>query len=182
MGRLICLMGPTGAGKSVQGDLLAEQYGAVNLSSGKLLRRDSQALARMVDGRLAPAEEVERVVGEAMNGIPKEQLVVLDGFPRTQSNLRWMDKELPVLGRRLRRVVLIELDLETSLERLGLRGRADDAPAAVKAKFKLFEDATRPVVEHYRELGLLVTVDGRGSIEQVHEEIVAALRKDVLVS
>jgi adenylate kinase len=174
-------MGPTGAGKSVQGDLLAEQYGAIHLSSGKLLRKDPEAFASMVDGRLAPAEQVERVIGEAIKDIPKSELVVLDGFPRTESNVRWLDENLPRLNRRLRRVVLIDLDIETSLKRLSLRGRADDAPEAIKAKYKLFEDYTRPVIEHYEKLGLLVTVNGRGSIEEVHEEIVAALEKEVLI-
>jgi adenylate kinase len=177
MGQLIVLMGPTGAGKSVQGDLLAEQYGAVHLSSGKLLRRDPRAAAQMVDGRLAPAGEVHRVIGEAMRDIPEDQPVVLDGTPRTQSDIDWLDEHLPKLHREIMVVLLIELDIETSMKRLGLRGRADDAPEAVRAKWKLFEDITGPVVEHYRKLGLVVTVDGRGSIEEVHEEIASALEK-----
>jgi adenylate kinase len=182
MGRLIALMGPTGAGKSVQGELLAKEYGAVHLSSGELLRRDPHALAMMVDGQLVAAEEVERVIGEAIDVIPKEKLVVLDGTPRTQHNVEWMERELPRLGRRLLKVVLIDLDIETSLKRLGLRGREDDAPKAIRAKYQLFEDVTLPVAEHYKELGLLVTVDGRGTIEEVHKEIVVALRKEVLAS
>jgi adenylate kinase len=181
MGRLIVLMGPTGAGKSVQGDLLAEQYGAVHLSSGKLLRQDPQALAQMKDGRLAPADMVERIVGHAMADIPKKDLVVLDGFPRTEHNVAWMESELGRFERRLRCVVLIKLDIDTSLERLRLRGRADDGVAAIKAKYELFETVTRPVIEHYREQGLLVEVDGRGTIEEVHSEIVSALEKEALI-
>jgi adenylate kinase len=181
MGRLIVLMGPTGAGKSVQGDLLAEQYGAVHLSSGKLLRQDPEALAQMSDGRLAPAPLVERIIGDAMAVVPKEELVVLDGFPRTQSNVDWMERELPRVGRRLRVVVLIQLDIETSLERLRLRGRADDGVEAIKAKYALFEKVTRPVIDHYRKAGLLVEVDGRGTIEEVHAQIVSALEKEALI-
>jgi adenylate kinase len=93
-----------------------------------------------------------------------------------------MEEELPKLERRLRVVVLINLDIETSLKRLGLRGRADDAPQAIRAKFKLFDEVTRPVAEHYRELGLLAEVDGRGSIEEVHQQIVAVLEKEALIS
>jgi adenylate kinase len=177
MGRLICLMGPTGAGKSVQGDLLAETYGAVHLSSGKLLRKDPEVAAKMVDGQLVPAAEVERIIGDAMAGVPKGTLVVLDGFPRTDSNVQWLEQNLERIGRRLMSVVLIDLDIETSLKRLSLRGRADDAPDAIRAKYRLFDDVTRPVVEHYRKLGLLSTVDGRGTIEEVHDEIVAVLEK-----
>lgn len=175
MGVLITLMGPTGAGKSVQGDLLAEQYGWAHLSSGKLLRADPHALGLMVDGRLAPADEVERVVKEAMEKIALDRTIVLDGTPRTEHNVEWLDKELPKLGRSLKMVILIELDIETSMKRLGLRGRADDAPKAVEAKWKLFESVTKPVIAHYEQLGLLVKVDGRGSIEEVHQQIAGVL-------
>jgi adenylate kinase len=175
-------MGPTGAGKSAQGELLAKDYGAVHLSSGELLRRDPHALALMVDGQLVDADEVERVIGEAIAKVPDEKLVVMDGTPRTQHNVDWMERELPRLGRQLMKVVLIDLGIETSLTRLGLRGRDDDAPKAIRAKYKLFQEITLPVAEHYRELGLLATVDGRGTIEEVHQEIVAALAKEVLAS
>src|SRR6266536_2997617 len=131
MGELILLMGPTGAGKSVQGDLLAQELRGVHLSSGELLRRDPKAAAAIADGRLAPASEVERVVGEAVAAVEPERAIVLDGFPRTMSNVRWLEQNLPKQGRRLRGVVLLELDWETSMKRLGLRDRADDAPDAV---------------------------------------------------
>lgn len=181
MGSLISLMGPTGAGKSVQGDMLAEKYGWAHLSSGKLLRRDQHAMALMVDGRLAPAEEVERVVREAMEKIPTSTPVVLDGTPRTKHNVEWLDHELPKLDRALVRVIMIELDIETSVKRLSMRGRADDQPEAIREKWALFEKITAPIVEHYRKLGLLEVVDGRGTIEEVHEEIVQVLEKAALV-
>jgi adenylate kinase len=170
-------MGPTGAGKSVQGDLLAQDHGWSHLSSGKLLRSDDLALAKMQKGKLAPPGVVHRVVGEAMAKVPEATPIVLDGTPRTQNDIDWLEENLPKLHRRLKAVLLIELDIETSMERLGLRGRSDDAPAAVREKWKLFDDVTGPVVEHYRRLGLLHTVNGRGSIDQVHQEVEAALRK-----
>lgn len=177
MGTLITLMGPTGAGKSVQGDLLAEKFGWAHLSSGKLLRADPHAAAQMVDGRLAPADEVERVVKEAMEKVPEDTIICLDGTPRTQHNVEWLERELHKLHRVLKLVILIELDIETSMKRLGLRGRADDAPSAVREKWALFESVTAPVIEHYRELGMLATVDGRGTIEQVHANILKVLEK-----
>jgi adenylate kinase len=177
MGALIVLMGPTGAGKSVQGDLLAERNGWVHLSSGKLLRADPHAAAQIRDGSLAPAEEVERVVGNALAKVPPNQVVVLDGTPRTESNVEWLERELTNFDRELKRVVMIELSLEMSMKRLSMRGRADDLPAAVQAKWKLFDEITRPVAQHYKEMGLLTVVDGSGSIQEVHELIVTALEE-----
>jgi adenylate kinase len=175
LGTLIVLMGPTGAGKSSQGDLLAKELGGVHFSSGALLREDPKAAAMLVSGHLAPAEEVERVVGEAIDAVPREQPIILDGFPRTMSNVHWLDSELPKHNRVLRRVVLIELDIETSLQRLGLRDRADDAPAAIREKYRIFEEKTMHVVEHYEQQGLLARVDGRGTREQVQALIKAVL-------
>lgn len=167
MARLIVLMGPTGAGKSVQGDLLAQDLQGVHLSSGNLLRQDPVAAKLIEDGRLAPASEVERIVGEAIKRVPADQPVILDGFPRTDSNVQWMDRELPRLGREVTDVILIELDVATCIARLNKRERADDSPEAVKEKLDAYMKSTRPVVDHYSGQGMLKRVDGRGSIDEV---------------
>jgi adenylate kinase len=175
MAKLIVLMGPTGAGKSVQGDLLAQELNGVHLSSGNLLRQDPKAAAMIADGKLAPAAEVERIVAEAVDAVPADQPIILDGFPRTMSNVKWMDDQLPAHQRDVTAVILIELDLETSMKRLGLRDRADDAPEAVKEKWDEYANKTKPVVEHYEALGVLKRVDGRGTVEGVHALISDAL-------
>jgi len=175
MAELIALMGPTGAGKSVQGDLLADDLSGVHLSSGNLLREDPHVAAMLADGRLAPAGEVEAIVGKAVDAVPLETPIILHGFPRTMSNVRWLDEELPLHHRTLRAVVLIELDPETILKRLGLRGRADDAPEAVQEKWDLYHTKTRPVIEHYDKMGLVRRVDGRGTIEEVRALVRAAI-------
>lgn len=167
MASLIVLMGPTGAGKSVQGDLLAQELVGVHLSSGDLLRRDVAAAAAITDGKLAPAEHVERIVGEAVVAIPADHPIIMDGVTRTMSNVHWLEGKLTEWGRELQCVVLIELDLETSLKRLGLRHRADDAPEAVKEKWDEYTAKTQPVVDYYDSLGLLRRIDGRGSVDEV---------------
>jgi adenylate kinase len=172
-------MGPTGAGKSSQGDLLAEDLRGAHLSSGELLRRDPVTAVMISDGRLAAAEEVHRVLEDAIKQVPEDRPVVMDGTPRTMADVGWLERAMPGLHRELERVVLINIDVETALKRLkpGVRDRGDDAPAAVREKWKLFEQITRPVVDHYRELGLLEEVDGRGSIAAVHAAIKSALAK-----
>lgn len=168
-------MGPTGAGKSVQGEFLAQLLNGVHLSSGHLLREDPKAAAMLVDGRLAPAEDVQRVVGEAIDKIDAETPIILDGLPRTMSDVWWLDNEAPKHQRELKRVIWIDLDFETSLKRLSLRGRADDSPAAIREKYAELEEKTKPVFEHYDQTGQLVRVDGRGTIEEVNELMKAAV-------
>jgi len=127
------------------------------------------------DGRFAPADEVERVVGEAIAAVPDDTPVILDGTPRTMHNVKWMEETMPKLGRDLTHVILIEVDLETSKKRLGLRVREDDLPHAVQQKWDLFNTKVREVIDHYERSGKLIRVDGRGSIEEVHQMIKAAV-------
>jgi len=175
MAKLIILMGPTGAGKSVQGDFLAQELDGVHLSSGNLLRQDPEAAKMITNGKLAPAHEVERIIGEAIKQVPAEKAVILDGFPRTQSNLDWMDRELPKLNRPVTDVILLELDAATILDRLGARARLDDTPEAVQMKLDEYDRNTQPVVEHYANSGMIKRIDGRGTMDEVRELVRVAL-------
>ncbi len=175
MGELIVLMGPTGAGKSVQGDILAKDLGGVHLSSGNLLRQDPRTAEKLVSGMLMPESEIERVVGAAIAAVPQDQPIVLDGTPRTVDQIHWLDGELRRDGRELKRVIMVDLGLDTIMQRLRLRDRADDAPQVIEVKWNEFQTKTKPVVEAYRETGLLRVIDGSGSVEQVAELVKAAL-------
>jgi adenylate kinase len=167
MADLIVLMGPTGAGKSSQGELLAQHLHGVHLSSGAILRADPAIAPLLVSGELILAAEVERAVGEALAQVGADVAVVLDGFPRTMSNVYWLEAYVATSQRQLKRVVYLDLDLETSIVRLGLRGRADDGAGAVNQKWLEFNAKTQPVVGFYEERGLLRHVDGRGTMADV---------------
>ncbi len=176
MGALILLMGPTGAGKSTQGDMLARDMGGVHLSSGTLLRQDPRVAATLNNGQLTPAAEVERVIGEAIDGVPEDRPLILDGFPRTMSNVEWIERELESHHRKVTKVLLLELDIETSLARLSARDRMDDAPDVIRKKYEIFAHTTQAVVDYYDRVGLLVRVDGRRSPEEVYSDVKAAVR------
>lgn len=176
MGELIILMGPTGSGKSSQGELIAQDLGGVHLSSGHVLRDHPATAELMKSGNLVPAEQVENVVGEVIDGIPQEKPIVLDGFPRTQSNVDWIDHELLKHGRQLRMVILLNVDREAILQRLRLRDRSDDTEDAVRRKWSAYERWTKPVIDHYREQGILQEVDGNGTFEDVRDRIEDLMR------
>jgi adenylate kinase len=160
-------MGPTGAGKSVQAQLLAADRGWVHLSTGRLLRADPVASLNLTDGELVPDEVVERVLETAVRALPPAQSIVLDGFPRTVGEAIWLEDRLVAWGRTLRRTVLIAVDQATSQARLSSRGRSDDSLEAQVAKWQAYETATRPVITYYKQRHELTEVDGSGTVEDV---------------
>lgn len=175
MAKLILLMGPTGSGKSVQGDRWADKHRGAHLSSGALLRRDPEIAAQIADGKLFDSAAVQRVVGDAIAAVPADADIMLDGLPRTKSDVEWLETMMPTWGRDFGPVLLLELDAETIMARLTGRDRSDDSPEAVAKKLQEFEDKTRFVVEYYADKGQLVRIPGGGTPDEVAALIEEAL-------
>jgi adenylate kinase len=168
-------MGPTGAGKTVQGERLAAAKGYAHFSTGRLLRADTAAAGVLQKGQLAPAGEVERVLEAALVGVSAGRGIILDGFPRTIAQAEWLDNRLRRWSRQLRVVLEIQLDEATTAKRLALRGRSDDTKEAQARKRQQYQEIMAPVADVYAARGLLKLIDGRGSIEDVASRIEAAL-------
>jgi len=171
------MMGATGAGKSAQSDLLEAELGWKHISSGRLLRRSPQFSGLLTTGQLAPAAAVQSLVGEALASVNASDTVILDGFPRTIEDIAWLDSFIAATGISLEAVVLLKVDRETSLHRLHGRKRSDDTAAALEEKWREFDIETTPVLNHYSEQGLLVTLDANGTIQQVHDRIKKVLKR-----
>jgi adenylate kinase len=56
-----------------------------------------------------------------------------------------------------------------------LSQRADDNPETVRARLKIYHNQTEPLVAYYRQLGLLVEVDGEDDVATVAQRIRSAL-------
>jgi adenylate kinase len=174
LGQLIVFMGATGAGKSVQADRLAEERDWVHFSTGRLLRSHSSLSQQLHSGRLMSSEQVQQVLEEAVANVPAETPVILDGFPRLVEQAEWLEQAEQRWSRQLTQVILIDIDEATSGERLASRGRKDDSELAQQRKWEEYQ-RTLPVIDYYRAKGLLVAVDGKGSVDEVADRI-----KDVL--
>ena len=188
--RLI-LLGPPGVGKGTQAKILVERLGIPQLSTGDILR---QAIANRTPMGLAAKEIMDRgdlVSDEIVNGIVSERIdqgdcangFILDGFPRTVPQADALGQMLEQKGVRLNAVVAITADADTLVSRVANRAketggaRADDDAQVARKRLEVYRELTEPLVAYYKGKGLLETVDGMASVEQVTAAILAALQR-----
>jgi adenylate kinase len=174
----IILIGVQGSGKSTQGNLLSEKLGLPYLSTGHIFRTMSQEktpLGRyiketMAAGVLIPDDKTIEIVREYLVRPEYSNGYIMDGFPRTVAQAESFKDNLD-------KVIYIKVSDEEAFKRLGLRkeGREDDTEEAIKKRVESFHISTEPVIEYYREKGLLTEIDGERSIEEIHEEILRNL-------
>jgi adenylate kinase len=192
--RLI-LLGPPGAGKGTQARRLVDCYGIVQLSTGDLLREAAaagtpaglKASEIMARGELVPDDMVVAIVAHRIDRPDCAKGFVLDGFPRTVGQAEALDRMLREKGLTLDAVIEIKVDesillqrVETRVKEMAARGeelRTDDNPEVLRRRLVAYRAQTAPLVEYYtrKGKGLLMSVDGMLSIDQVTAEIESLL-------
>lgn len=182
----VLMIAPPGAGKGTQGVRIAERFGVPHIASGDLLRRhvaEGTELGKSVReflerGELVPDAVVLDMVRAAMEALP-EPGYVLDGVPRTLQQARALY------------AIAVELDLTADvalhlradddelvrrlLARAAEQGRADDTAEVIAARLALYYEVTHPILAWYSQRGILVTIDGMRSEDEVADQIAAAL-------
>jgi adenylate kinase len=190
--RLI-LLGPPGAGKGTQAQRLATKYGIVQLSTGEMLReavKSATPIGRKVQdiiarGRLAPDSLVVGIVGERIAEPDARNGFILDGFPRTVPQATSLDRMLAEKGLSLDAVIELRVDekallkrIESRVAEMKARGeplRDDDNADVLHTRLKAYREETAPLIAHYRQRGVLRTVNGMAPIAEVTEAIDKAL-------
>ena len=183
----IVLLGAPGSGKGTQGKLLAERLGVPHIASGELLRAHVRAeselgvevAACLARGDLVPDDVVFAVVAEAVTAASALGGYILDGFPRTRAQAERAFELAAPKGIAAEVAVYLALDDDVARRRLMGRadgGRLDDANAGViEHRLQLFHDNMRPILDFYRERGILMTVDAAQPVNDVADAIIAAL-------
>jgi len=185
----LLLLGPPGAGKGTQGQLLAERLGISQISTGDMLRAavatetpvGRKARSYMDAGKLVPDAVVIGVAEERLSQKDAGKGFILDGFPRTVAQAEALDALLSRLGCRLECCVAIQVDGEELvgrlLKRAKIEGRSDDNEKAIRTRMAEYREKTAPLVEYYRNRGVLEEVDGSGSVDEIARRIEEALAR-----
>jgi adenylate kinase len=185
--RRLLLLGPPGAGKGTQAQLLVERLGVPQVSTGDMLRAavaagsavGRQAKSYMDAGKLVPDAVVIGVAEERLGRPDAKKGFILDGFPRTAAQAEALDRMLPKLGCSLERCVALTVDEDELVKRLlrraALEGRSDDNEASIRTRMHEYRAKTEPLIAYYRKRGTLREVNGLGEIEEVARRIAQAL-------
>ena len=171
----IVLVGPPGAGKGTQSSRLKEYLGVPHLSTGDLLRAAHfngtalglRAAEFFEAGRLVPDELVLELVLARLEKPDCQAGCLFDGFPRTVFQAEQLDKWLTARQMKLDGVLEMRIQEVELLRRLSTRGRVDDSQTAIRERLRLFAKMTQPVLEYYRERGILRIVDAAGTPDEV---------------
>lgn len=179
----VVLLGPPGAGKGTQAQLLAGRLGVPAISTGDMLRAAVAAgseLGRRVESILASGALVDdalmaEVVRERVAQPDTANGYLLDGYPRTLPQAETLAGILEEAGQTLDAVVLVDVPEEELVRRALLRGRGDDKEDVIRERLRVYREKTEPLIGYYRERGLLREIDGDRPVEEVTSRMYEAL-------
>ncbi|MCL2110372.1 nucleoside monophosphate kinase [Microgenomates group bacterium] len=170
----IILIGIQGAGKSTQGNMLAEKYGVPYLSSGHIFRqmiKEKTKMGRWLketvnSGALVPDDVTLEIILSYLKKPEYAKGYILDGFPRTVTQAEAFNGAVD-------HVVFLDVSDREALWRISGRvsDRDDETLQAIRRRIEMFHNHTQPVIDYYKEIGKLVHVDGEKTIEEVFEQV-----------
>ncbi|MDH6355801.1 adenylate kinase [Dysgonomonas sp. PH5-45] len=186
----IIIFGAPGSGKGTQSANIVKKYNLAHISTGELLRTEKKmgnelgklAESFMKRGHLIPDILMISLLSSVYDDKTSDGIckgVVLDGFPRTMHQGEALDKMFERRGQSISAVINLEVAESELIERLITRGqksgRSDDNYETIKARLDVYTNQTEPLKEYYRKQGILHTIKGLGTVDEIFERISAII-------
>ena len=175
---MIILTGVAGAGKSMQGKILADEHGYAWISTGEILRVlvTGKRRQEMLEGKLLSDTEMIAILDKVFELIDPSQEFILDGFPRTVPQADWLLDEVHKGRFSLTAVINLSASEDVVKERLITRGRQDDTDEAIAERFREYRAVTLPILEHFKQENIPVcTIDAAQEPRAVHDAILKCI-------
>ena len=176
---MILITGAAGSGKSAQAKLIEDEANVKWLSTGVLLREKAtkEQKVRMEQGELLDDGEVEDILHNAISEVSNGTRILIDGFPRRDSQIQWFRGYIKAARRDLEAIVHIIVPEDLVVNRLIERGRPDDREDIVRARYKLYENEILPMLDEMEARGTrIINVDGNRNVDEIHQDIMSALK------
>jgi adenylate kinase len=183
----LLIVGPPGAGKGTQAARISERFGIPTISTGDIFRSniaDQTDLGKQVKaivdaGDYVPDSLTNALVTDRLDEADAAGGFLLDGYPRTTDQVEYLANLLGSHGHTLDAVIRLVADQDEIVRRLRQRaidqGRVDDSEEAIRHRQDVYIRETAPLIDMFREQGLLVEVDGLGAIDDVTARIFESL-------
>lgn len=186
-GARMLIVGPPGSGKGTQAARITTAYGIPDVSTGDIFRQNIKnetplgvKVKKIVDaGDYVPDSLTNELVTNRLLEPDAANGFLLDGYPRTLEQVHYLDTLLAGKGQQLDAVIQLVADRDEVVSRLTKRaveqGRLDDSEEAIRHRQEVYSRETSPLIEVYKDRGLLIVVDGLGEISEVADRIASAL-------
>jgi len=186
MTRLL-IMGPPGAGKGTQARFLAEHFGVPAISTGDIFRANVSQATELGLKAKTYLDAGEYVPDDVTNNMVRDRIgerdamggFLLDGYPRTEQQVKELDEMIAATGGHLDVVICLTVDQEELVTRLlsraAVEGRTDDTEEVIRRRQEVYNAQTEPVLDIYRRRGQVVDVAGMGEVVDVADRVRAAV-------
>lgn len=183
----LVLLGAPGSGKGTQAARLKDHLQVPHISTGDLLRAEVAAGSKlgleakevMAAGNLVSDEILLGMLEDRVSRPDTAGGFILDGYPRNLAQADALGQLLARIGQPMDHAVQLDVDTDLLVERIAGRakeqGRVDDSPESVRNRLNVYNQVTAPVVDYYRQRGMLKVVHGEGSMDDVFTRIVESI-------
>ena len=183
MVKRLIFLGPPGAGKGTQAQILSENHQIPHVSTGDILRAavksesslGTQAKEYMDGGELVPDALILDLIQDRLSHEDTANGWILDGFPRNVNQAAFLEELLEELDQNADRVLNLEVPDEVLVSRLLERKRGDDNEETIRRRLHVYHRDTVPVINFYQQRDTLKTIDGNRTMEEVSELLSEAI-------
>ena len=183
MAKRLIFLGPPGAGKGTQAQVISDKYQIPHVSTGDILRLavaqqtplGKQAKEYMDRGELVPDALILNLIQDRLSYEDTVSGWILDGFPRNVNQAAFLDELLVELEQNADCVLNLEVPDEVLVSRLLERKRKDDNEETIRRRLEVYYQDTVPVIDFYQQRGTLKTIDGDRTMEEVTDRLDKAI-------
>lgn len=183
MAKRLIFLGPPGAGKGTQAQILSENHQIPHVSTGDILRAavaqktplGKQAKDYMNRGELVPDALILNLIQDRLSYEDTANGWILDGFPRNVNQAAFLEELLVKLNQNADYVLNLSVPDQVLVSRLLERKRKDDNESTILRRLEVYHQDTVPVINFYQQRKKLRTIDGNKTMEEVTRYLSAAI-------